>query len=212
MEYCGFRKETNGAREGADTLIRWLKERGYTLVIATTKQSNMEAYRTRNARMMEKARIGDYFTLVYTREDVKEIKPNPEIYLRVMPELGGSPEECLVFEDSLMGIEAAKNAGMQAAAMYDRYSDGEREQINALADYQVQSRALGAALQSVNKKDVHLIPFRIKCTPFFGFGIKLPLCGQRSCAGRFCQAAPTAPCRIIESSAESVCPDCCGSP
>lgn len=57
MEYCGFRKETNGAREGADTLIRWLKERGYTLVIATTKQSNMEAYRTRNARMMEKARI-----------------------------------------------------------------------------------------------------------------------------------------------------------
>ena len=169
MEYCGFRKETNGAREGADTLIRWLKERGYTLVIATTtKRSNMEAYRTRNARMMEKARIDDYFTLVYTREDVKEIKPNPEIYLRVMPELGGSPEECLVFEDSLMGIEAAKNAGMQAAAMYDRYSDGEREQINALADYQVQSRALGAALQSVNKKDVHLIPFRIKCTPFLG--------------------------------------------
>ena len=90
MEYCGFRKETNGAREGADTLIRWLKERGYTLVIATTtKRSNMEAYRTRNARMMEKARIGDYFTLVYTREDVKEIKPNPEIYLRVMSELGG---------------------------------------------------------------------------------------------------------------------------
>lgn len=57
MEYCGFRKETNGAREGADTLIRWLKERGYTLVIATTKQSNMEVHRTRNARMMEKARI-----------------------------------------------------------------------------------------------------------------------------------------------------------
>lgn len=212
MEYCGFRKETYGAREGADTLIRWLKEREYTLVIPTTKRSNMEAYRTRNARMMEKARIGDYFTLVYTREDAKEIKPNPEIYLRVMSELGVSPEECLVFEDSLIGIEAAKNAGMQAAAMYDRYSDGEREQINALADYQVPSRALGAVLQSVNKKGRALIPFRIKCTPFFGFGIKLPLCGQRSCAGRFCQAAPTAPCRIIESSADSACPVCCGSP
>lgn len=50
-----------------------------------------------------------------------------------------SAEECLVFEDSLIGIEAAKNAGMQAAAVYDRHSDGEREQINALADYQVQN-------------------------------------------------------------------------
>lgn len=117
-----------------------------------------------------------------------------------------------MFEDSLMGIAAAKNAGMQAVAVYDRYSDGEREQINALADYQVQSRALGAALQSVNKKGRAFDSISDQMHAFFGFGIKLPLCGQRSCAGRFCQAAPTAPCRIIESSAESVCPDCCGSP
>lgn len=165
VEYCGFLKETYGAQESADeihtlryqiaqeflrhvvdykqdadTLIRWLKERGYTLVIATTtKRSNMDVYRTRNARMMERAKIDDYFTLVYTREDAKEIKPNPEIYLRVMSELGVSAEECLVFEDSLIGIEAAKNAGMQSMAVYDSYSDGEREQINALADYQVRS-------------------------------------------------------------------------
>lgn len=165
MEYCAFLKEKYGAaqsldeihtlryqiarellrneidyKQDADTLIRRLKERGYTLVIATTtKRSNMDIYRTGNARMMEKAKIDDYFTLVYTREDAKEIKPNPEIYLRVMKELGVSAEECLIFEDSLIGIEAAKNAGIQSVAVYDRYSDGEREQINALADYRLKS-------------------------------------------------------------------------
>ena len=165
MEYCAFLKEKYGAaqspdeihalryqiaqellrneidyKQDADTLIRRLKERGYTLVIATTtRRSNMDIYRTGNVRMMEKAKIDDYFTLVYTREDAKEIKPNPEIYLRVMKELDVSAEECLIFEDSLIGMEAAKNAGIQSVAVYDRYSDGEREQINALADYQLQS-------------------------------------------------------------------------
>ena len=124
----------------ADTFLRWLKERGYTLTIATTtKRSNVETYRTRNVNMMKKAKIDDFFTRVYTREDAKEIKPNPEIYLRVMEELGVSAEECLVFEDSLIGIEAAKRAGMESVAVYDRYSDGEREQIDALADYRIRN-------------------------------------------------------------------------
>lgn len=165
MEYCAFLKETYRAEQSpeeihtlryeiaqdflrnvidykldADTFLCWLKERGYILTIATTtKRSNVETYRTRNRNMMEKAKIDDFFTLVYTREDAKEIKPNPEIYLRVMQELGVSADECLVFEDSLIGIEAAKRAGIESVAVYDRHSDGEREQINAQADYRVQS-------------------------------------------------------------------------
>lgn len=124
----------------ADVFLHRLKDAGYTLVIATTtRRKNVDVYRTQNVNMLAKAKIDELFTLVYTREDAKEIKPNPEIYLRVMSELGAAPEECLVFEDSLIGIEAAKRAGIQAAAVYDAYSDGEREQINALADYQVTS-------------------------------------------------------------------------
>lgn len=124
----------------AHVFLHKLKQAGYTLVIATTtRRGNMDIYRTRNVNMAAKAKIDDLFTLVYTREDAREIKPNPEIYLRVMSELHVKPEECLVFEDSLIGIEAAKNAGIQSAAVYDPYSDGERDQINALADFQVSS-------------------------------------------------------------------------
>lgn len=175
MEYCAFLKEKYGSsltpeeihtlryeiaqdylkhvidyKPDADVFLHKLKAAGYTLVIATTtRRGNMDIYRTQNVNMAAKAKIDDLFTLVYTREDAKEIKPNPEIYLRVMSELHVKPEECLVFEDSLIGIEAAKNAGIPSVAVYDPYSDGEREQINALADYQIQSYTQLLALEEL---------------------------------------------------------------
>ncbi|MCR5346972.1 MAG: HAD family phosphatase [Fretibacterium sp.] len=124
-------------KEGADVFIRRLKEAGYILTIATaTRKANLTLYRTRNKNLMSRAALDDYFSLIYAREDAKEMKPSPEIYLRVMKELGAAPGECLVFEDSLVGIEAARNAGMDSVAIYDKYSDGEREQINALSTWQ----------------------------------------------------------------------------
>jgi beta-phosphoglucomutase len=39
-------------------------------------------------------------------------KPDPEVFLKGAAELGLSPEECLVFEDAVAGVEAGKNAGM----------------------------------------------------------------------------------------------------
>ena len=127
-------------KEGAELFIKSLKELGYQLVIAsTTKRTNMDVYRKHNHRIISKANIDDYFTLVYTREDAKAIKPNPEIYLRVMKDLKVSRKDCLVFEDSLIGVEAAKNAGIECVVIEDQYSDAEREQINQLADYQIKS-------------------------------------------------------------------------
>ena len=127
-------------KEGAELFIKSLKELGYQLVIAsTTKRTNMDVYRKHNHRIISKANIDDYFTLVYTREDAKAIKPNPEIYLRVMEDLKVSTKDCLVFEDSLIGVEAAKNAGIECVVIEDQYSDAEREQINQLADYQIKS-------------------------------------------------------------------------
>jgi len=50
-------------------------------------------------------------------EDVKHGKPNPEIFLLAAKKLGVKPEECVVFEDSLSGIEAAARAGMPCIAL-----------------------------------------------------------------------------------------------
>lgn len=125
-------------KKDVEKFLRKLKEKNFILVIAsTTRKANIEIYKTENKNIINKAKIDDYFELVYTREDAKEIKPNPEIYLKVVQELNVRKEECLIFEDSLIGIEAAKNAGIECTAIYDRYSDLERKKINEMSNYQV---------------------------------------------------------------------------
>ena len=55
--------------------------------------------------------------IVLTREDVKQPKPDPEIYLLAAQKLGISPEEFLTLEDSPNGVHAAVDAGMNVIAM-----------------------------------------------------------------------------------------------
>lgn len=129
-------------KDNVPELLKLLKDNGYILVIAsTTRRNNMDIYCNENKNIIGKANISDYFTLVYTREDAKEIKPNPEIYLTVAKKLNVSKNQCLIFEDSLIGIEAANNAGIESVAMYDKYSDEEREEINSLATYKFKNYA-----------------------------------------------------------------------
>ena len=52
----------------------------------------------------------DFFDLIVCGDDVKHGKPNPEVYNIVMEKLNVKPEETLIFEDSIAGIEAANNA------------------------------------------------------------------------------------------------------
>lgn len=116
----------------AETFLNLLKDRGYKLIIAsTTKRSNMEIYCTKNQNILHKAPPDQIFDAIYTREDAKQIKPSPEIYERILREWNAAKEECLIFEDSLIGVEAANNAGIDVVAMYDTYSDGDRDAINA---------------------------------------------------------------------------------
>ena len=55
-----------------------------------------------------------YFDAVVGGQDVKFGKPDPEIFLKSARTLGVEPSACLVFEDALSGIEAARRAGMAA--------------------------------------------------------------------------------------------------
>jgi beta-phosphoglucomutase len=50
-------------------------------------------------------------------ENVKRGKPSPEIFLLAAKRLGVKPSECIVFEDSLAGMEAASRAGMPCVAL-----------------------------------------------------------------------------------------------
>ena len=61
--------------------------------------------------------LRDLFPIVVTKEDVKRVKPDPQIFLTAAERLEIAPSACLVLEDSLNGILAAKKAGMVCVAV-----------------------------------------------------------------------------------------------
>jgi len=58
-----------------------------------------------------------YFSVVVDGHQVARPKPDPEIYVRAAQLLGRLPKDCLVFEDSLAGVQAARAAGARVVAI-----------------------------------------------------------------------------------------------
>ncbi len=162
LEYCGFLKEkynSNMSKEeikklryeiadnylrnvvdyksDAENVIKYLKLKGFVLVIAsTTNDHTIEIYKNDNKNIIKKANLEDFFSIIYSKGAVKELKPNPEVHHKILNELNVKSEECLIIEDSLIGVEAANNANIEVAVIYDKYSDSNRKRINQLSQYQ----------------------------------------------------------------------------
>jgi len=73
-------------------------------------------YKANVSIMLKKLKLDREFQFI-SREDVKNRKPNPEALLLAAKRLGVKPSECLVFEDSPYGVEAARRAGMRCVAL-----------------------------------------------------------------------------------------------
>lgn len=79
---------------------------GKTAIASTAQKDNL-------MNVVAYLGIEKHFDLIYSGIDVKQGKPSPEIYLKAMDALEVTPKETLVFEDSQVGIEAAKISGAQ---------------------------------------------------------------------------------------------------
>jgi len=75
--------------------------------------------------LLNEKNLTKYFEVVISANDVKNPKPNPEIFLRCARELGVDPEKCVVIEDSVFGVEAAKKAEMKCIAVPTGFYFGE---------------------------------------------------------------------------------------
>ena len=61
--------------------------------------------------------LAEFFAAIVTAEDVKQGKPDPEVFIKAALALGTAPERCVVFEDALVGIAAARAGGMKVVAV-----------------------------------------------------------------------------------------------
>jgi HAD superfamily hydrolase (TIGR01509 family) len=84
--------------------IKWLKSQGHHLACCSN------SIRKTIEIALTKLNILDLFDLILSNEDVVHSKPHPEIYLKAAEHFGVNPQECLVFEDSVVGRQAALDA------------------------------------------------------------------------------------------------------
>ncbi|MBW6497003.1 MAG: HAD family phosphatase [Bacteroidales bacterium] len=64
--------------------------------------------------------LQDHFDRIITRDMIQNGKPDPEIYLKMVEQLQVQPQEAIIIEDSVSGIKAAMNAGIQVFAVTNR--------------------------------------------------------------------------------------------
>lgn len=96
---------------GALKLLRIMKDGHFRLALGTS--APMENYRA----VAPALGLEEYFEVVVTGDDVTHGKPDPEIYLIAAERLGIEPALCTVFEDSPLGVESARRAGMKCVAI-----------------------------------------------------------------------------------------------
>jgi putative hydrolase of the HAD superfamily len=93
-------------REGVNEYLKAAKELGLKIGLA----SSSSRYWVQG--FLEKFNIKEFFEVVKTSDNVKKVKPDPELYLQAIQELGVKPYEALAFEDSKNGLIAATKAGL----------------------------------------------------------------------------------------------------
>ena len=97
---------------GVENYIKSLKSNGIrTAVVTSSNLLKMEnVYRCHPG-------FREMFDIILRSEDFSESKPSPYCYLKAMRLFGAGPEDCVVFEDSLAGLQAARASGAFVTAL-----------------------------------------------------------------------------------------------
>ena len=108
-------------RSGVHHAAQLFASRGLTMAVASASpMSLIDA-------VLDKLDVRRYFAVVQSAENVRYGKPHPEIFLSTAENLGTSPIDCLVLEDSIFGVIAGKAASMKVIAVPDHEFAGRRE-------------------------------------------------------------------------------------
>ena len=118
---------------GAPTFVADLARRGVPRAVGTSASS----WDVDN--ILAGLGLRRHFAVVVTADDVSFGKPDPEVYVLAARRLHADPAGCIVFEDSLVGVEAARRAGMRAVGVTTAHSETELREAGAertIADFE----------------------------------------------------------------------------
>lgn len=120
--------ETVKLKPFAYELLTLLKSEGYTLCLATTGAKD-SIYRLLN-EIEETKVLKDLFDVVVRQSDVINLKPAPDVHYKIKETIGFEDKDAVVIEDSIVGIEAARNANLDCIVVREDYHTNKEEIIN----------------------------------------------------------------------------------
>jgi len=126
---CWHYENDIALKAGVDEVIRWLEAKNIKIGMGTSNSYDLAVAALKQHSLLP------YFQTIITGCMELRGKPFPDIYLKAAEEIDVIPRQCIVIEDTLSGIKAAKNAGMHAIAIYDEDSDEHRQEIISASDY-----------------------------------------------------------------------------
>lgn len=109
----------------AADVLRELKSR-YKLALTTSSRRSTVEF------LLSHFSLNEFFDVVVTGDDVQRGKPHPEPFLRTMEKLGLKPEECVVIEDAVNGIKAAKSSGAYCIGVATTFREEELREADMI--------------------------------------------------------------------------------
>lgn len=133
--------------DGAIEFLSESQKLGIKMAVATAApNANMEF-------ILDGLDLRKYFTAITTAADVKNGKPDPEVFLISAKKLGIAPGRCIVFEDALNGFEAAHRAGMRSVGI---------STVNSIEEIRALPSVIAAQADFTESKPADLIRLGLK--------------------------------------------------
>ena len=105
-------------------LIKSLKGRGCSIALASsTPVENIQL-------VVRELDIEGFFQAIISGRDVKKRKPSPQGFWLAALKLGAEPENCIITEDAVAGVSAAKRSGMHCLAITNTHPNSKRDEID----------------------------------------------------------------------------------
>ena len=120
-------------KEYVPILLEKYKQRGVRMCVVTSTDKDVAE------EVLARLGIRDYFVHIITLEESGGGKDTPEVFLKACETLGTPKEETVVFEDGLLSIGGAKEAGLYVIAVADEAESQNKSVIKRLADRYVES-------------------------------------------------------------------------
>jgi HAD superfamily hydrolase (TIGR01509 family) len=113
-------------REFLYRTLYWSKRRALPGLVAFLQAARGEGFKiglgtgsggSTLSYILDHLELRQYFDVIVGKDDVPKGKPNPDTYTATAAKLGVKPDNCIVFEDAVLGEQAAYRAGMRCVAV-----------------------------------------------------------------------------------------------